>query len=304
MALVSTGLTLPGIKGEFFERFNSTPTVFQDLSTRIQSTTSEEKFRFLGSVPPMREWGTGRLARGMVTEEYSIKNLKYEATLEVDRDEISDDMLGQIKMRIAELAERAATHKDYLLAGLLVNGASAGFNSYDGVPFFNAGHVSGNSGTQTNLVGASAATPTAATTAEFQTAMRAAIAKLLSLKDDQGLPMNQSASGLVAVVPPDLLMTALEATSATVVGTTSNVLQGAARVLSFSHLTNAAKWYLLKTDVAVRPFIFQDREPIEFKALEADSEGGFRREVYEYGVRARYRMTYGYWQRAVEVTFS
>jgi phage major head subunit gpT-like protein len=304
MAIVSTGLTLAALKGEFFQRLDATPTVFQDLSTRIQSNTAKESYRFLGSVPPMREWGTGRLARGMIVESYDIENQKYEITVEVDRDEVSDDQLGQIRIRIGEMAERAAQHKDSEIARLLINGATAGYHSYDGVPFFAATHVSGASGTQSNPVSLDAADHTNVTTAEFQRAMRLAIAKLLSLKDDQGEPMNQAASGLIVVVPPALYMTALEAMSATLVSSTSNILQGAARVLAFSYLTDGAKCYVLKTDVAVRPLIFQDREPIEFKAMEADSESGFRREVYEYGVRARYRMTYGYWQRAVQVTFT
>ncbi len=43
---------------------------------------------------------------------------------------------------------------------------------------------------------------------------------------------------------------------------------------------------------------------MEFTALTEESDEGFRREKFLYGVRARYRITYGYWQFAVEVTFS
>jgi phage major head subunit gpT-like protein len=99
-------------------------------------------------------------------------------------------------------------------------------------------------------------------------------------------------------------MAALEAVNATLVASTTNVLQGAARVIALPHLTSADVWYLLKTDQAVRPFIFQDREPIEFTALERDSDEGFKREKYLYGVRARYRITYTYWQYTVKVTFT
>ena len=66
----------------------------------------------------------------------------------------------------------------------------------------------------------------------------------------------------------------------------------------------APTWYLLKTNGALGPFIFQDREPIEFKALESESEQGFMREVYLYGVRARYRTWYGAWQHALKLTFT
>jgi len=57
----------------------------------------------------------------------------------VDRKEIGDDQVGAIRMRINELAAHAATHKDSLIEELLKNGESAGFNAYDGPPFFGIG---------------------------------------------------------------------------------------------------------------------------------------------------------------------
>jgi phage major head subunit gpT-like protein len=186
----------------------------------------------------------------------------------------------------------------------LVNGASAGYLAYDGQIFFSTSHESGKSGTQSNILTPAATDADNPTTAEFRTALRQAIARLLSLKDDQGEPMNMAADGLVAIVPGGMYITALEAVNATIVASTTNVLQGAARVIAFPRLTDASKWYLLKTNVAVRPFIFQDREPIEFKAREQDSDEGFLREKFLYGVRARYAMTYGYWQHALQLDFT
>jgi phage major head subunit gpT-like protein len=101
-----------------------------------------------------------------------------------------------------------------------------------------------------------------------------------------------------------MYLTALEAVNATLVSNTSNVMAGAARIIGFPWLTDQSKWYLLKTDGAVRPFIFQDREPIEFTALTEDSDEGFRREKFLYGVRARYRLAYGYWQHAIRMDFT
>ncbi len=304
MAIINTGLLTKGLRSEFFDRFDRTTTHYGDLTTRIPSRSDTENYKWLGTVPQMREWGTGRLARGLRTESYSVENLKYEATIEVDRDEIADDQTGQIRLRVGELAQRAATHKDYLLGQLLINGESAGYHGYDGVPFFSASHVSGASGTQDNLMSFDATTPTNPTVEEFRGALRQAVARMLSFKDDQGEPMPIGASGLVCVVPPGLYFTALEAIHATVVGGTTNVLEGVARVISFPWLTNGAKWYLLKTDGVVRPFIFQDREPVEFGALADTSEEGFKREKYLFGVRARYRVTYGYWQFAVRMLFA
>ena len=304
MAIINSGLLTKGLRSEFFQRLEKTTTYFQDLATRIQSNSDSETYKWLGSSPRMREWGTGRLARGLRTESYSVENLKYEATLEVDRDEISDDKTGQIRIRVGELAERAATHKDFLISQLLINGETAGFDSYDAVSFFNDSHVSGASGAQNNKLTSEAVDPDNPTADEFKTALKTALGAMLGFKDDQGDPMAISASGVVCVVPTTMYLTALEAVNATIVSNTSNVLQGAARIIAFPWLTSQTKWYLLKTDGVIRPFIFQDREPVEFTALTEESDEGFRREKFLYGVRARYRLTYGYWQFAVRVNLT
>lgn len=300
----STGLSTAGLRGEFFKALDAVPTQFQNLSTRIASTAATENYRWLGSVPQLREWGNGRLAKGLRVESYSIENLKYESTLEVDRDEISDDQLGQIRIRINELAQRAATHKDFLISQLLINGATAGFNSYDGVTFFNAAHVSGASGNQDNDLAPAAVAPNTPTTAEFRLALAQAITAMLSFRDDQGEPMALDAGGMIALVPPSMYFTALEAVNASVINNTDNMMKGAAQVVSFPWLTVASTWYLLKTNVSVRPLILQDREPLEFGSIAEGSEEEFKRERYLYGVRARYRMTYGYWQYAIRNVFA
>ncbi|MBN2560660.1 MAG: Mu-like prophage major head subunit gpT family protein [Phycisphaerae bacterium] len=304
MAIVNTGLLTKGLRSEFFNRLEATPTYYQDLATRIVSNSDQEQYRWLGTVPQVREWGSGRLAQGLRTESYSVENLKYEATIEVDRDEISDDQTGQIRLRVAELAQRAATHKDYLIAQLLINGETAGNNSYDGVPFFSDSHESGESGTQDNLLTASAQSANSPTVDEFKAALEAAIGEMLRFKDDQGEPVFISASGLGVVVPPTMLFPATEAINSTVIDSRTNALQGIARVIAFPWLTDLSKWYLLKTDGVVRPFIFQDREPVEFNALTEESDEGFRREKFLFGVRARYCMAYGYWQYAVRTDFT
>lgn len=304
MAVINTGLLTKGLRSEFFERFNAAKTHFQDLTTRIQSNSDIETYKWLGSVPRMREWGTGRVAKGIGTETYSIENLKYESTLEVDRDEISDDKTGQIRIRIGELAVRAATHKDFLLSQLLTNGETAGFNSYDGVSFFNDAHVSGSSGSQDNLLTSDAVDPDDPTVTEFKAALKTAIGQLMGFKDDQGDPMSISATGLACIVPTTMYLTALEAVNATIVSSTSNITQGVARIIAFPWLTDLSKWYLVKTDGVIRPFIFQDREPVEFTALTEDSDEGFRREKFLYGIRSRYRLAYGYWQFATRVNMT
>lgn len=244
MAIVGTGLSTAGIRAEFFQRLAEVQkqTHWEGLTTRLQARTKKEQYRFLGQVPPMREWKTGRLARGVFSESYDVEDLKYESTLEVDREELEDDQFGQIRLRISEMADRAATHKDSLVAALLENGATAGFNSYDGLSFFNDAHVSGKSGSQDNDITTSIVDKDNPTAAEFRSALRDAITTLLGFKDDQGEPMSFGATGLVCVVPPSMLITVSEAINATLVDQGStNILSGAARIIALPHLTSTDK---------------------------------------------------------------
>ncbi len=304
MAVIDTGLLEKGLNTAFQSRFDATKTHFGDLSTPIKSDSDSEKYKWLGSTPRMREWGTGRLAKGVRTESYSVENQKYEATVEVDRDEISDDKTGQIRIRVEEMAQRAATHKDYLTSQLLINGGTAGFNSYDGVSFFNNAHVSGASGAQDNSLTYTAVSVDDPTTLEFKGALRQAIATMMSYQDDVGEPANIDSDGLVCVVPPAMYFSALEAVNASIISNTSNVLAGVAQVVSFPWLTNLSKWYLLKTNGVVRPLIFQDREAVEFTSLTENSDETFKRDVFLFGVRARYALTYGLWTMAVSTDFT
>lgn len=302
--VIDTGLSLAAIRGEFFSRFDAVPTIYQDLCTRIPSTSKSEDFRFLGQVPRMRVFGAGRIAQGVGAYRYTVDNEKYEATIEVDRDEKSDDQLGQINIRIAEMATAAATHKDELLADLLENGGTSGYNSYDAVTYFNDSHSLGDSGAMDNNLSLNVTTPSDPTTAEMKTAVQAMIQQLRSFKDDKGRPLNVSMGGLKLIVPPNMEFAAKEALQAVIVAQTSNVLTNMAQPVVFPYLTSTDKLYLMKTDAAVRPFAFLDREPIEFGALEQTSEEGFMTEKYKYGVRARYSIAYGEFARCVRMTLT
>ncbi len=311
MAVINTGLLEKGLRSTFFERFNQVhgqQTVFQDLCTVVPSDRNQEVYKWLGQVPAVREWGTGRKAKGLHDESYTVENLKYEATIEVDRDEISDDQTGQIRIRTTEMANRAAWHKDYLLAQLIINGSTSGYNSYDGTEFFASDHTFGSSGSQANEgsfdVGTVAGAnlydePDSATLWGPQTALAAyndAVSKMLRFKDDQGEYMHRSPGGFVVVCSQAKLHTFQKAFGAMLlpqVGTNVTPYDSPPRVIAMPDFTVNTAFYVFKTDGTVRPFILQDREPVEFAALERGSEEEFKREKYLYGVRARYRVTYG-----------
>ncbi len=312
MPIKSTGLLASGIRGEFFQKYEALTTYYQELAMRLASTKDQETYKWLGAGPRMREFGSGRVSQGMRTESYNVENAKYEATLEVDRDEISDDQTGQIMLRAGEMGSDAAAHKDKLIGFLINNGHSAGYHAYDGKPFFSTTHESGDSGQQSNnltldidaiMPAGTPNTPDNVDVPTMRQGIQKAAGQLLSLKDDKGEPMAMDWKGLAVLVHPLQALTAVSAMTAAVLGNNSNTLQNFAKVIPYPWLTDQSAIVVCKTDRPLKPFIFQDRESIEFNSLTDDSEGGFIREKYLFGVRARYRLAYGFWQFAVKVDF-
>ena len=73
--IASTGLNVAGLRSEFLNRFEATPTYYGDWAMRVDSGKSSEDYRWLGTVPQVREWGTGRLAKGLRVESYSVEKI-------------------------------------------------------------------------------------------------------------------------------------------------------------------------------------------------------------------------------------
>jgi len=186
----------------------------------------------------------------------------------------------------------------------LENGGTSGYVGYDGVTFFNDSHVLGDSGAQDNDTTTDITTPAAPTTAELIAAIKLMTAALLGFKNDQGMPKNLSLSSLKLIVPGGMYWAAVEALGAALVSGGSNVLQNAAGVLLDPYLTSTDHCYLAKTDGIVKPFIFQDREPVEFKSIAEGTEQEFNQEKYSYGCRARYAIAYGEPLSIVRHTFT
>lgn len=303
------GITEPGIRAEFQQRFSEAETYWQDLATAIPSNSASESYRWLGSTPNLREWIGGRQVKGFRVEKYDVENKLYEATISAAVDDLRRDKVAGLRMRIAELATRAAQHPDMMLETLLNNGGEAGFLAYDGKTFFATDHESGASGAQSNDITFNASDHTAVTTDEMRKSINAAIQKLISFKDDNGVPLRSTPTGLIAVVPPNLLFTTLEATQASVINATTNIMQnnpltGAIRVISLPGLTSAVRWSLLKTNVPVRPFIMQEEQGVKLDSLAEGSEEEFKNRQHLYGVTRIYALAYGRWEYAVRTEFN
>ena len=84
--------------------------MWNQLAMLVPSTTSTEKYAWLGSITKFREWLGERTYQNLKQSDYSIKNKTWENTVSVNRDEIEDDQYGVYKPVIQQLGQDAATH--------------------------------------------------------------------------------------------------------------------------------------------------------------------------------------------------
>lgn len=281
-----------GLKTVFFEALDATIGDYQRVATIVPSESDEESYPWLGAVPSVREFKDERMPLGLLEHNYTIRNKTWESSIAVERAAIEDDKYGQIRLRIQSLAREAKRHVDELVFTLLKGGFTD--TCHDGQYFFDTDHSDGESGAQSNK----------GTSALAAASLQAAITAMMKFKDDRGKFL-----GIVPdllVVPPDLQWTAMELLESTYWPESvtnsekmaSNVLKGKLDLLVSPYLTDSNDWFVLSTRGVIKPVILQSRTPVEFAALEADSESGFMRDQYIYGVRARYNAGYGLWQMA------
>jgi len=282
-----------------FQAAQNADTEWQRLVLTVPSSTDTETYGWMGTVPAMKEWTDTRQLSGLGAYNYSLKNRHFEVSLEVDRDTIEDDRYGQIRPRIEQLGAEAARHPGQLAIETLVAGSTG--NSYDGVDFFSASHVSGLSGTQANTL-----TGTGVTLSAIRTDMIAARTAMRVFKDDQGRIMNLMAD--LVVIPPQLQDVFEQLLNTTIIALSSgtqqsNVLQGAYDVMVSPYLTDADDWYLMSTRGSFKPLIYQTRKAPEFNAVDDPRDSQvFDNRKFKYGVDARYAFGYGMWQMAIRTT--
>lgn len=115
------------------------PSQAAEVSMTVTSAARDETYNWLGQFPQMREWiGDERVIRKLEAHGFTITNRKFESTISVSRDDISDDRLGVFAPMIQSMGYEAAIHPDHVVFGLL----AAGFTTpcYDGQNFFDTEH--------------------------------------------------------------------------------------------------------------------------------------------------------------------
>lgn len=135
--------------GAFRLGLQSAAPMWRQLATLVPSTTSEEKYGWLGNFTKFREWVGERQYQNLKAHDYSIKNKTFENTITVNRDEIEDDRYGIYKTVAEQQGQDAATHPDEMVFELLNRGFSTA--CYDGQYFFDTDHPVGQPGKQSSV---------------------------------------------------------------------------------------------------------------------------------------------------------
>lgn len=300
------------IIGRFYERLSTTqpPAWVGNTAFRIDSNQASEDIKWLGMSPVMREWVGGRAAQGFRSNGTNVVNKVFEASVDVDIDDIRRDKTGQFMARIDELPGRAQQHRAKLLTDLILAGEAT--TCYDGQYFFDTDHSEGSSGTQDNdLVfdisdngtGGTATAPLAST---IQGAVLKAVQAIMGFKDDRGEPMNEGAMNFEVHVPVTFMGETIKALTMPLVGGgDSNVLlsnQFRLTPVINPRLTWTTKLAVYNTDGTTKPFIEQVEQDPMIDAVAEGSEMEIKERKHLYTVTRIGNVAYGMWQKACLVT--
>lgn len=125
------------------------PPVWNAVAMSIPSATSENVYDWLQGNFSIREWIGSRVRQNLATSDFSLKNKKFEGTIEVDRDKVADNQYGSYALRFEMMGESVVQFPDKLIFPLMKNGFST--LCYDGQYFFDTDHPVGLPGREASV---------------------------------------------------------------------------------------------------------------------------------------------------------
>lgn len=278
------------LKTTFNKAFDAAPSLWEKTTMKIPSGSKENDYSWLSRFPKMRKWLGDKVIKTLEAFKYTIINDDWEATIEVDRNDIEDDSIGIYEPQAKDAGFSARQLPDEIDADLK-NGAFEN-ECYDGQFFYDTDHeVAGASVSNKGTAALSAAT-----TADAAASYGAARLAIMNFTDDEGRPL-----GLVPnllEVPP-----ALEATGRLLLENekltdeSPNPYRGTATLLVNPRLTSSTAWFLHVTDRPLKPFVYQERKaPVFVQQVDPESDTVFMRKKFRFGAEARAAGGYGLWQ--------
>ena len=285
------------LKVTFNKAFDTAPSVWQRIAMEVPSTTGQNDYAWLSKFPRMRKWIGDKAVKALEGFKYTIVNDDWEATVEVDRNDIEDDNLG-IYLPQAQMAGESAKQLPDEIVIDLANNAMISL-CYDGQNFIDTDHpVRGADGVLASVSNKGTKALSAASQAAAAASFGLARVTMRKFKDDEGRPLNITPN--VLLVPPalgDIARTLM--TNDRLDDGKANPYKGTAEVVEDARLTSDVCWYLLDTTKAVKPFVYQNRKkPVFVQQTDPQADDVFNRKKFKFGAEARSAGGYGFWQLA------
>lgn len=283
------------LRTTFNQAFAAAPANWQKIAMLVPSTTGQEDYAWLSQFPRMRRWIGDKAVKSLSAYKYTVVNDDFEATVEVDRNNIEDDTIGIYKPMAQGAGYSAKQWPDEMVAEV-VNGAFTGL-CFDGQYFVDTDHPVGDGAGGTISVsnkGTLALSNSTLTLA--QASYGAARIAMMQFKDDEGRPLS--------VIPNILLVGPALMDVANTLLTVDrledgkpNPYKGTAELVVDTRITSTSAWFLLDTTKPVKPFIFQQRKaPVFVQQTDPQSDGVFGQRRFRFGAEARGASGYGFWQ--------
>jgi phage major head subunit gpT-like protein len=184
--MLINGQTLKAIfinlKTTFNNAFAAAPSTWAKIAMEVPSTGKQNDYAWLSVFPRMKKWIGEKDIKSLAAAKYSIVNDDWEATVEVDRNDIEDDNLGIYKPQ----AEMAGFSAKQLPDEIVYDVVNRGFTTlcHDGQYFFDTDH-DGKDGSVSNRGTTALACDTLAKARSSYGAARTAMRKF---KDSEGRP--------------------------------------------------------------------------------------------------------------------
>jgi len=284
------------LKAMFNNAFDAAPTTWEKIAMLVPSSTSQNDYAWLSAFPKMVRWVGSKAVKNLKGFKYSILNENFEATIEVDRNDIEDDNLG-IYSTQAKGAGMSAKQLPDEIVYEVVNG---GFTTlcFDGQYFFDTDHPVIQDGRVVSVSNKSDKALSAESVAAAEASLGVGSMAMMEFKDDEGRSLNVKPN--ILLVPPALMFTAnLLMTTDRLEDGKANPFKGAYEVVVEPRLRSRTAWFLLDTTKPVRPFIYQERKKaVLVEQTDPQSDKVFDTRLFKFGAEARAAGGYGFWQTA------
>lgn len=257
----------------------------QPLLAEVTSNGSSEEHNWIGELPGMEEWKTDLTLNALAGYKLRITNKKWGTGLRLHEDDFADDKLSLLPMAVAQLAMEAKAHKGQLVADFLVDGFTTGLG-YDGDTFFSTTRSTGSNRHTAALDAAG---------------LEAAELLLASQTKKDGRPLRGIKATHLIVGPKNEAKAIKLLTQERLANGEDNVYKGRYQLIVEPELKNGGTfddyWFLADCSKPIKPFLFQNREPIKPTKLVPDGAGNetlpsFQKGEHWFGVKARYNAGY------------